>query len=90
MDLVDPGQFALQDVDYRSHTWSALLDWYLTGRSNSDAHTSEAGLESLIVRYITGTDGLAVAPGTVAERPGVFDTGYFAGSPMDYDRAYLS
>ena len=49
---------------------------------------SEAGLESLIVRHMTGTDGLAVAPGTVAGRPDVLGTGYFAGSPKDYDRAY--
>jgi type I restriction enzyme R subunit len=49
---------------------------------------SEAGLESLIVRHMTGTDSLAVAPGTVAERPDVLGTGYFAGSPKDYDRAY--
>jgi len=51
-------------------------------------NTSEAGLESLIVRHMTATDGLAVAPGTVAERPDVLGTGYFAGSPKDYDRAY--
>ena len=51
-------------------------------------NTSEAGLESLIVRHMTGTDGLTVAPGTVAERPDVLGTGYFAGSPKDYDRAY--
>ena len=49
---------------------------------------SEAGLESLIVRHMTGTDGLAVAPGAVAERPDVLGAGYFAGSPKDYDRAY--
>lgn len=49
---------------------------------------TEAGLESLIVRHMTDTDGLAVAPGTVAERPDVLGTGYFAGSPKDYDRAY--
>ena len=49
---------------------------------------SEAGLESLIVRHMTGTDGLAVAPGTVAERPDVLGTGYFVGSPKDYDRAF--
>jgi type I restriction enzyme R subunit len=51
-------------------------------------NTSEAGLESLIVRHMTGTDGLAVASGTVAERPEISGTGYFAGSPKDYDRAY--
>jgi type I restriction enzyme R subunit len=49
---------------------------------------SEAGLESLIVCHMTGTDGLAAAPGTVAGRPDVLGTGYFAGSPKDYDRAY--
>ena len=51
-------------------------------------NTTEAGLESLIVRHMTGTDGLAVVPGTVAERPDASGTGYFAGSPKDYDRAY--
>ena len=53
-------------------------------------NTTEAGLESLIVRHMTGTDGLAVAPGTVVERPEFSGTGYFAESPKDYDRAYLS
>ena len=53
-------------------------------------NTSEAGLESLIVRQMTGTDGLAIAPGAVAERPEFSGTGYFAGSPKDYYRAYLS
>lgn len=51
-------------------------------------NTTEAGLESLIVRHMTGTDGLAVAPGAVAERPESSGTGYFAGSPKDFDRAY--
>ena len=31
--------------------------------------TSEKGLETLIMRHMTGTDGLAVAPNRVAERP---------------------
>ena len=30
---------------------------------------SEKGLESIIVRHMTGTTGLAVAPNRVAERP---------------------
>jgi len=51
-------------------------------------NTTEAGLETLIVRHMTGTDGLAVAPGTVAEKPDFSGAGYFAGSPKDYDRAY--
>ncbi len=51
-------------------------------------NTTEAGLESLIVRHMTGTDGLAVAPGALAEEPENSGTGYFAGSPKDYDRAY--
>ncbi|MCW2312729.1 type I restriction endonuclease subunit R [Rhodoferax antarcticus] len=60
--------------------------------------TSEKGLETLIVRHMTGTDGLApVAPvgtGTgpttdVAARPNAAlgGTGYLAGSPKDYDCA---
>jgi hypothetical protein len=52
MDLPDPGRFVLQDVDSRRHTWSALLDWYLTRRSNSDANISEACLESLIAHHM--------------------------------------
>ena len=48
--------------------------------------TSEKGLESLIFRHMTGTDGLAVAPNKVAEGPALGGTGYHAGSPQDYDR----
>ena len=51
--------------------------------------TSEKGLETLIMRHMTGVDGLAVAPDTVAEKPPPYGgTGYFAGSPKDYDRAH--
>ena len=51
--------------------------------------TSEKGLESLIMRHMTGTDGLAVAPNQVAERPPTYGgTGYTAGSAQDYDRAH--
>ena len=50
---------------------------------------SEKGLESLIVRHMTGTDGLAVAPNTAAEPPAPYGgTGYVASSPKDYDRAH--
>ena len=50
---------------------------------------SEKGLESLIVRHMTGTDGLAVAPNTAAEPPAPYGgTGYFASSPKDFDRAH--
>lgn len=49
---------------------------------------SEKGLESLIVRHMTGADGLAVAPGAVQALPDPAGTGYFAGSPKDYDRAH--
>lgn len=59
---------------------------------------SEKGLETLIVRHMTGTDGLPpmapVGTGTgpttdVAARPTapLGGTGYLAGSPKDYDRA---
>ncbi len=51
---------------------------------------SEKGLETLIVRHMTGTDGLAVVPDQVAERPPPYGgTGYTAGSPKDYDRAHV-
>ena len=51
--------------------------------------TTEKGLESIIVRHMTGTTGLAVVPNSVAERPPAYGgTGYIAGSPQDYDRAH--
>src|SRR3990172_1436668 len=51
--------------------------------------TSEKGLESLIMRHMTGTDGLAVTPNMIAEPPAPYGgTGYFAGSAKDYDRAH--
>lgn len=51
--------------------------------------TSEKGLETLIMRHMTGTDGLAVVPNQAAERtPPYGGTGYIAGSAQDYDRAH--
>jgi type I restriction enzyme R subunit len=51
--------------------------------------TSEKGLETLIMRHMTGEDCLAVAPKMVAERsPPYGGTGYTAGSAKDYDRAH--
>jgi type I restriction enzyme R subunit len=51
--------------------------------------TSEKGLETLIMRHMTGADGLAVAPNNVAQCPSSFGgTGYTAGSAQDYDRAH--
>src|SRR6185295_18775103 len=51
--------------------------------------TSEKGLETLIMRHMTGTDGLAVVPNSIAEPPPPYGgTGYTAGSPFDYDRAH--
>jgi type I restriction enzyme R subunit len=49
--------------------------------------TSEKGLETLIMRHLTGMDGFAVAANTVANEPDASGSGYFAGSPKDYDRA---
>ena len=49
--------------------------------------TSEKGLETLIMRHMTGTDGLAVTPNRVAERSNG-GTGYTVGSAQDYDRAH--
>ena len=51
------------------------------------ADVSEKGLETLIMRHMTGTDGLAIAAGTVGKKPDATGAGYFAGSPKDYDRA---
>lgn len=51
--------------------------------------TSEKGLETLIMRHMTGEDGIAVVPNRVAERPPPYGgTGYTAGSAHDYDRAH--
>jgi len=51
--------------------------------------TSEKGLESLIVRHMTGTDGMAVVPGAMTEPPAPYGgTGYLASSPKDFDRAH--
>jgi type I restriction enzyme R subunit len=49
--------------------------------------TSEKGLETLIMRHMSGVDGFAVTPHSVAEKPDATGTGYFAGSAKDYDRA---
>jgi type I restriction enzyme, R subunit len=50
---------------------------------------TEKGLETLIFRHMTGTDGLAVAPNSTTEGPAPYgSTGYHAGSPRDYDRAH--
>ena len=50
---------------------------------------SEKGLETLIMRHMTGVDGLAVMPNRVTEPPAPYGgTGYFAGCPKDYDRAH--
>ncbi len=55
----------------------------------SPTDTSEKGLETLIMRHMTGSDGLAVAPNRVAETPPPYGgTGYTAGSAQDYDRAH--
>ena len=57
--------------------------------------TSEKGLETLIMRHMTGTDGLApLAEGLVAETPDALaaakaaGSGWLAGNPKDYDRTY--
>jgi type I restriction enzyme R subunit len=54
----------------------------------STTDTSERGLETLVMRHMTGVDGFAVTPGSVAEKPDAAGTGYFAGSPKNYDRAH--
>src|ERR1700738_1667615 len=49
--------------------------------------TSEKGLETLIMRHMNGVGGFAVALGAATKSPEPTGTGYFAGSPKDYDRA---
>jgi type I restriction enzyme R subunit len=50
--------------------------------------TTEKALESLIMRHMTGSDGINVPPGSVAEPPPPYGgTGYFAGSAKDFDRS---
>lgn len=54
----------------------------------SPTDISERGLETLIMRHMTGTDGLAVTP-EMMEAPAPYGgTGYFAGHPKTYDRAH--
>jgi type I restriction enzyme, R subunit len=51
--------------------------------------TTEKGLETLIMRHMTGTDGLAYASGIAAEPQAPYGgTGYLAGSAKDFDRAH--
>lgn len=49
---------------------------------------SEKGLESLIMRHMTGGDGLLISPIDAASEKGSNGAGYFAGSPKDYDRTH--
>jgi type I restriction enzyme, R subunit len=48
---------------------------------------SERGLETLIMRHMTGQEGIQVHLGTPQQLPDPAGSGYFAGSPKDYDRA---
>ncbi|WP_263351349.1 type I restriction endonuclease [Acidicapsa acidisoli] len=62
------------------------LDEAIFNRRTTD--TSEKGLETIIVRHMTGSDGLAVTPGAMEGTPHTAGTGYFAGSARDYDRGH--
>jgi type I restriction enzyme, R subunit len=51
--------------------------------------TSEKGLETIIMRHMTGTDGVDETFDAVMAPPAVYGgTGYLAGSPKDYERAH--
>ena len=56
----------------------------------STTDTSEKGLESLIMRHLTGSDGLFPAGGSVVAeaKPAAAGTGWFAGAPAAYDREF--
>ena len=50
---------------------------------------TEKGLETLIMRAMTGTDGLAPSTDQLEQSPPSYGgTGYIAGTPKEYDRAY--
>ena len=50
--------------------------------------TTEKGLESLIMRHLAGTEGVSLPGGAVGTTPLADSSGWFAGSPADYDRDY--
>jgi type I restriction enzyme R subunit len=51
--------------------------------------TSEKGLETLIVRAMTGTSGLFGEDGILRDEPAPYGgTGWIAGNPREYDREY--
>src|SRR5581483_655486 len=58
------------------------------GARRATADVSEKGLETLIIRHMTGVDGLSIPANAPAERPNPAGSGYFAGSPRDFDRAH--
>ena len=49
---------------------------------------TEKGLETIIIRHMTGSDGINSNPGTIEVRPDPEGAGYFAGIPKDYDRQH--
>ena len=50
--------------------------------------TSEKGLESLIMRHMTGTDGLALPTFVAKAAPSKNGSGWFAGNSAAYDREF--
>jgi type I restriction enzyme R subunit len=51
--------------------------------------TTEKGLETLIMRHLTGVDGLSVPPNTLSDMaPPYGGIGYLASSAQDFDRAH--
>lgn len=51
--------------------------------------TTEKGLETIIVRHMTGTDGLSPATqGSTGAAPDPTGSGYFVGNPKTFDRAH--
>lgn len=56
----------------------------------SKTDTSEKGLETLIMRHLTGVDGLAssAAPGVAEPAPATGGTGWFVGMADTYDREF--
>ena len=69
------------------HDWSGVQRGVFFQTPNRATDTTEGGLETRIVRLLTGEAADAPAVGEVSERPAAYSTHWTAGDPTDYDRA---
>jgi type I restriction enzyme R subunit len=71
--------FALQRIDQISQA---------EGTRRTVTDVSERGLETLVMRHMTGQDGLQLPHGAPQAKPDPAGSGYFAGNSKDYDRTH--